>query len=150
MFKVKHLFHKAELWEASIARWFSDSLPDYEDRWGRRGQALLVFVGLLYALFAVVFKVVATSFLVALYWLLRLVLPFVYVSISMWFGVTSAISLSSSALSSLDQTSLAALSSADVIQLAPSALLIALYVTFYASSVYVVGKLYVKTVYSDE
>lgn len=149
MFRVGHLFTRIELWEADIAKRLNDRTSSLE-KMGRLGQIPLILIGLLYTIFAVLFRIVMTVLLVSLFWLLRFVIPVFYLVLAFWFGITSTFSLYNSVTDwVVSEESLLSLSHLEVMQIAPALFVIVLYLTFYISCVYVVGRMYTKQVYDD-
>lgn len=150
LFRVGHLFRKSEIWEAKIAQWIGKKTESLEDNRGRFGKTMVVTIGTAYFVFAVVFQVVATGFLIALLWLLRFVVPLFYTVWVIWFGVASSVSLYRSVvLWAMPDDGILSLSHVGIMQIAPGLFAVVVYLTLYISMVYVIARMYANQVFSD-
>lgn len=144
MFNMEHLFQTTAIWEASFAKRLNRHIPDIEKKWGAIGQSVILVIGLVYTLAAVIFRVVATAFLVTLYLTLNLVIPLLYICFNIAFTVSSFVYLFRLTLDSEWQVFLD-VGLSRVVYLFPGVVVLVVYFTIYWSLVYVMGKLYMKS-----
>lgn len=88
-YQTSHIFEKTERWEAVIALRVNGLLPDWSDK-PKTTAAVVFCVGILYQVFAVVFRLCATAFLISVLYIFRLVIPIVYIVAFCVYGVMIA------------------------------------------------------------
>lgn len=149
MFQLDRFFKQSEVWEALLAKKVNERLPNIEDK-GKVGSAALVAIGIAYTLLAVVFRVLATSALVAVYWLFRYVIPVWYVIFSVWFGVSSIRFLYLLISPYSSDLSVIAFDIRVIVHLLPTLITCLLYAVFYLSTIYVIAHLYRKAFFDAD
>lgn len=154
LFTVGHIIHRADVWEARLASNVGHVLDNFLDMKGRekRWVRWLVFVAsVCYFLFSIVARIVCAAILLTVYYVMRIVLPIVYLWSIVSFGATATIRIFEYLLRffGVEKLALINITWQQVLATVPAILIAAIFVTAYVSIVSVIAVKYHQTFFSN-
>jgi hypothetical protein len=154
IFTVGHLINVADVWEARLAEAVGHKLDTFTDTRGKekRWVRWLVFVASLsYFIFSIIARIVYSAVLISFYYLMRVVLPVIYMWAVISFGLTTTVRAFQYWLhyAGLEQVALISVTPQQVLAGIPAILITAVFVTTYIALVSVVAVKYHKTFFGN-